>query len=35
MDILGRGQTHIPITRFNYEQVAIVTSGTKHLTSLD
>ncbi|MDA5329254.1 MalY/PatB family protein [Enterococcus lactis] len=29
MDILGRGQTHIPITRFNYEQVAIVTSGTK------
>ncbi|MGD1419502.1 pyridoxal phosphate-dependent aminotransferase, partial [Enterococcus faecium] len=22
-------QTHIPITRFNYEQVAIVTSGTK------
>ena len=29
MDILGRGQRHIPITRFNYEQVAIVTSGTK------
>ena len=29
MDILGRGQTHIPTTRFNYEQVAIVTSGTK------
>ena len=27
MDILG--QRHIPITRFNYEQVAIVTSGTK------
>ncbi|EGP5574959.1 TPA: pyridoxal phosphate-dependent aminotransferase [Enterococcus faecium] len=29
MDILERGQRHIPITRFNYEQVAIVTSGTK------
>ena len=29
MDILGRGQRHIPITRFNYEHVAIVTSGTK------
>lgn len=29
MDILGLGQRHIPITRFNYEQVAIVTSGTK------
>ncbi|HFQ3866565.1 TPA: MalY/PatB family protein [Enterococcus faecium] len=29
MDILGRGQRHIPITRFNYKQVAIVTSGTK------
>ena len=29
MDILGRGQRHIPITHFNYEQVAIVTSGTK------
>ena len=29
MDILGRGQRHIPITSFNYEQVAIVTSGTK------
>lgn len=29
MDILGRGQRHIPITCFNYEQVAIVTSGTK------
>ena len=29
MDSLGRGQRHIPITRFNYEQVAIVTSGTK------
>lgn len=29
MDILGRGQARIPITHFNYEQVAIVTSGTK------
>ncbi len=29
MDITGREQTHLPVTRFPYEQIAIVTSGTK------
>lgn len=29
MDVLGNGQIHLPITRFQYEKVALVTSGTK------